>query len=85
MVYPVCVQTDVHAPRLANTPDQPHETDCASFAQRLAPPVSCFRVGRNKAAQNLVYRLINIKSRNLAGCILLELDIPEFHTLDSLV
>ena len=32
----------VHAPRLANTPGQPLETGCSSFAQGLAPPASCF-------------------------------------------
>ena len=35
--------TVLRAPRLAKTPGQPLETDCASFAQGLAPPVSCFR------------------------------------------
>ena len=33
----------MHAPRLAKTPGQPHETGCASFAQGLAPPASCFQ------------------------------------------
>ena len=33
----------MHAPRLANTPGQPLETGCASYAQGLAPPASCFQ------------------------------------------